>query len=262
MSPLTSRWKKKVFSEDPTLRPETRIRRQIDGIEKYLGLKYRARVLDLGCGAGSQTLELARRKFRVVGMDVSAAAFKAAREQAREDELTVHFMANDMRRIPFEGEFDAVINLRNPIGGYANERDDLRCLESIHKSLKRGGKVLLDLLNREWLIRRLGTPAKGEAKQQSFDLKTGRLDGRGFAPRGGSAKKSERLRIYSLTELIRLLSEAGFAFREVYGDYAGHPYSVESLRMLVAADRVAKAAPRRRPDDGYSQALRIKGRPG
>lgn len=260
---LTHSWKKRVFEEaDAELKPEARIRRQVDGIERLLGLKFRARVLDLGCGAGSQTIELARRKYRVVGMDASPAALASAREKARAESLTVHFQAQDMRRIPWEDEFNAVLNLRNPIGLYTTEREDLRCLEAVQRALRLGGKLLLDLLNREWLIRRLGPATRAEAKEQAFDLRMGLLDTRGFAARGDAPGAGGTLRLYSLTELIRMLRDAGLAFREVYGGYDGRVYGVDSLRMILVAEKTAESdSERRRGADEPPGAIRIKGRP-
>jgi len=256
MSPVrAAAWKKQVFGSEPVLKPEARIRRQVDGIESYLGLKFRDRVLDLGCGAGSQTLELARRSYRIVGIDSTSSSFAGAREQAKSEDLTVHFQANDLRKIPYDAEFNAVINLRNPIGVYKKKKDDVRCLEAVAGSLKSSGRLLLDLLNREWLIRRLGSQG------QSFDLRTGRLDCRGFQPRGGRRDaSSDSLRIYSLTEVEEMLADSGFALREVWGGYASQPYGVESQRMIVLAETKALPKKRARVDDGLPRAVRIKGR--
>lgn len=258
---ITKSWRKAVFGDEPFLRPETRIRRQIAGIERMLELKHRARVLDLGCGAGSQTIELARRRFRVVGMDASSESFAPARQRAREENLSVHFVANDLRRIPYEGEFDAVINLRNPIGCFLNERDNERCLKAVSRSLRRGGKLIMDLLNREWLIRRLGTPTKAEAKETAFDLTTGRLDCREFSARGGASdRQSSNLRVYSLTEIIRLISDAGLEFRQAWGSFDAKPYGVDTQRMIVIAEKTARHEAPPRPEEDFPRALRIKGR--
>ena len=250
-------WKSKLFGAEPVLRPEARIRAQVDGLERFLELKHRARVLDLGCGAGAQTLELARRQYRVVGMEGANASLVPVRERAKAESLTVHFLANPLDRIPYDGEFNAVINVRNPLGSLPNERDDLRCLQAVHRALKPGGRLLLDLLNREWLVRHLG------AGDGAFDLVTGRIDGRGFAPRGAAARGGTgTLRLYTLTELRRLLVEGGFRVRGVWGDYHGRPYTLESLRMIVVADRIEP--PKRtvpKDEEEFERAVRIKGRP-
>ncbi|MFH1725074.1 MAG: class I SAM-dependent methyltransferase [Elusimicrobiota bacterium] len=250
--------RKRLFESTPLLRIDARVRRQVDGIERLLGLKFRSRILDLGCGAGSQTLELARRRYRIVGMDDSAESLAPARARGRIERLTVHFVVGDMRRIPYEAEFSAVINLRNVVGGHPSEREDLRCLQEVRKSLRPGGKLLLDFLNREWLVRRQW------AHRRAFELRTGRLDVGGFVSRGRRHiyKKGESIRVYSLTELIRLLGEAGLAFQNVWGGYDGRSYGVDSERLILLAEKGAEPRdPRVRRDDGFPRALRIKGRP-
>ena len=248
-------WKKQIFAEKPSIKPETRIRKQIDGVEKLLDLKHRNRVLDLGCGAGSQTIELARRDYRVVGMDSSNGALSQARSNAKAEELTVHFHCDKMTRIPFEGEFNAVLNLRNPLGCHKSDRDDLRCLEAIRGSLRPGGRLLLDLLNRDWITRCIGV------QNNVFDLRTGRLDCRGFRPRGGSSPVRDSLRIYSLTEIASMLERAQLRLKDAYGDYDGKSYGLDTPRMIVVAERGPERKKRvARPDDGFERAVRVKGR--
>lgn len=255
----SANWREQIFRGEAARRPEARIREQVDGLESLLSLKFRARVLDLGCGAGAQTLELARRRYRVVGMDSSARALGDARESAKAESLTVHFLAQDMRVIPYEAEFDAVVNTRNPLGRYPSERDDLKCLKAVQKALKPWGRLLLDLLNREWVVRRMDE----EEAAKAFDLRTGRIDWGSFRARGGSHQPNEALRLYSLTEIVRMLEDAGLTFRRVFGGYDGRPYGLDSPRMLVAAEKDVAAAERRRKreQDDLPRALRIKGRP-
>lgn len=252
--------KNRLSDVEAVVSPEVRIRQQVDGIERFLNLRFRARVLDLGCGGGAQTLELARRKYRVLGMDGSSRGLTSARHQARTEKLTAHFMVNDMRRIPYEGEFEAAINIRNPVGCYRTEKEDRACLQSVHKSLKPGGKLLLDLLNRECLIRSLWPLSEG--KETPFNLRSGRLDCQGFTARGGRAPyASGSMRIYSLVEIIRILGESGFTFRQAWGAYDGRLYDIDSMRMIVVAEKVQSKPARRRKDDGLPRAVRIKGRP-
>jgi 2-polyprenyl-3-methyl-5-hydroxy-6-metoxy-1,4-benzoquinol methylase len=88
------------------------VRREVDFIVKALDLPAGAKVLDLCCGQGRHSLELARRGFQVVGVDLSEALLYAARKRAESEGLSVTFLHCDMREIDFAGEFDAVINIR------------------------------------------------------------------------------------------------------------------------------------------------------
>ena len=238
-------WRKMLADYDAASRSEEFVREQIDGVDRFAGLKDRARVLDIGCGGGAQTLEIARRGCRVLGLDPDSAALARARALSQDKGLWVHFQSCDLRRIPYDGEFNLAVNLHTPLGNLPREVDDLRCLQSVQKALKPEGKLLLDLPNRDWLVRNLDP---GTLSQKVFDLETGLL-----------SQGERSVRVYSLTELARLLGLAGFAMKGAWGGYDGAPFTLSSLRMIVLAQKIpAGKAPRRL--DGLPRAIRIKGR--
>src|SRR5579884_3338281 len=88
---------------DLVARPAAQVRAQVDGVERFLSLEPRARVLDLGCGRGSQTIELARRGYRVLGMDADERTLAHGRAAAKDEKVYVHFTKNDPRQIPYRG---------------------------------------------------------------------------------------------------------------------------------------------------------------
>lgn len=209
----------------------------INGLERFLSLEPRSRILDLACGEGRQTLELARRGHRVLGLDCSEEALRRARQAAKHERLNVHFLKSDIRRIPYNAEFDAAVGFFSPLGEFPLERDDLRALESVRKALKSRGFLLLDLPNRERVLR--------HGPAGSFDLETGRLEGR---------------RLYALTEIKGLLERAGLIYLRVWGAWSGSAYERESRRMIVLAEKPAPRPAPRREEEGLATALRIKGR--
>lgn len=225
--------------------PAASVPAQVDAVERYISLEPRSRVLDLSCGDGRQTLELSRRGHRVLGIDSREGPLAAARASARQERLNVHFLHTDIRQIAYRGEFDVVVNLQAALGYLPNDRDHLRVLEGTRKGLKSGGRLLLDMLNKEWLMRHLRSSA-------DFDLETGRL----AAGEGAAAS----LRVYTLTEVKSLLDRAGLAFLKVWGGYEAEPYGVDSPRMVVLAQRPADAPPRPPKGEGLISAIRIKGR--
>jgi len=229
--------------------PGPQVRAQIDGVERYLALETRSRVLDLACGDGRQTLELARRGYRVLGVDSREESLSEARAAARGEKLNVHFLHTDIRQISYRGEFDAVVNLFAAIGYLPNDRDHARVLEGVGRGLKIGGKLLLDMLNKEWLMRHF------ESGRIAFDLEAGRLV-EGFPAAGAAAS----LRVYALTEIKSLLLRAGLDFCRVWGGYQGEAYELDSPRMIILARRPEPQPQRSPKDEGLVTAVRIKGR--
>lgn len=256
---------------DLVARPASQVRAQVDGVERFLTLEPRSRVLDLGCGRGSQTIELARRGHRVLGMDADEKTLAHGRAAAKEEKVYVHFTKNDPRQIPYRGEFDAVLCLSSSFSRLASERDDQRALESVLKSLKPGAKLLIDQLNKEWLMRHFEPNSweqggvKGEVvlEQVSFNFEAGRLDSRRtiVGKDGSRTPVQSSLRVYTLTELKALLARAGLTYLRSFGGFDGSAYGMESPRMIVLAERPRDARPAKKdPDEGLVTAIRIKGR--
>lgn len=262
----------RMHLEDPTRRSHSLVKTQIDGAERFLGLEPRSRVLDLACGSGRRTIELSRRGQRVLGLDPDERALAEARAAAKGEKLNVHFIKADPRQISYRAEFDAVIALDSAFGQLGNDRDDRRCLESVKKALKPGGKLLLDVLNKEWLMRHFepnyweqGEDGKGAVvlDQISYDFEKGRLDNRRIivGTDGKRVPSFVSLRVYALTELKTQLEAAGLSYRQSWGGFDGAAYGMDSPRLIVLAEKAReKPAAAKRDDDDLPTAIRIKGR--
>lgn len=256
-APPKTSWWKACFEDAARHQQPQHVKARVDGMARLLDLEPRSRILDLCCGLGQESVELAGRGHRVLGVDLTEDALRAARGASKGTGLFCHFLKADMRNIPYTGEFDAVL-LRHPsFGHYPRERDDLRALEGIRKALKPGGRLLMKLINREWVIRRLSH--SGHEHGLTFDFASGRLEG--YRPRG-EIRAPSSLRLYALTELLRLLNAAGLTAKLVSGRLDGSPYDLEAFHMIVLAERLKDAPEKagRREDDGLERALKIKGR--
>jgi SAM-dependent methyltransferase len=107
------------------------------------------RVLDLGCGTGRHSLDLARRGFSVVGVELLQANVDVGREAAAKQALAVEFVQADLRELEFEAEFDIVVTFNDGgIGYFETEAENLRTFEVIAKALRHGGRHLGQTPNR------------------------------------------------------------------------------------------------------------------
>ena len=169
-----------------------------------------------------------------------------ARRAAREAGVRVRWLQADMRNIPWEEEFDAVINMFTSFGYLESDEEDQKVLEAAHKALKPGGRFLIDTINREMLMRRW--EPRGEQKgldgalrleERDFDFLTSRQRVRvlGIYPDGSRRKQTIDLRLYTLTELAGMLSRAGLGFRKAWGWYDSQDYGFDSARMIVLAEK-------------------------
>jgi SAM-dependent methyltransferase len=257
------------FGPDPGRRLRALLKAQVDGVDRLLRLETRSRVLDLGCGDGRFALELARRGHRVLGLDPDERALTLARAQAKGEKLNVHFLKADPRAISYRAEFDAIVCLDGAFGQLPGDREDLRALEAARRALKPNAKLVIDVINREWLMRHFESSARGRGEDGSvvydhlsFDLEKGRLDGRRLAagPDGRKTSTFVSARVYALTELLAQAERAGLSFCACWGGFDGSAYGLDSPRLVAVFERPREERAPRRADDGLVTAIRIKGR--
>lgn len=128
-------------------------KKEIDLFSEILNLSGENKILDLCCGQGRHSLELARRGFqKIEGLDRSHYLIEKAKEKARKEGLNVKFREGDARKLPYPPDtFDFVLLLGNSFGYFETSSDDLRVLKEVFRVLKPWGKVLIDVADGEYL---------------------------------------------------------------------------------------------------------------
>jgi 2-polyprenyl-3-methyl-5-hydroxy-6-metoxy-1,4-benzoquinol methylase len=143
-------WYRSAFPPEETLaRPwASRTGAEVDRALAMLGARGGERVLDMACGTGRHSHELARRGFEVVGVDISPDLLAVAEADAKAESLAATFLAADLRELEFDQEFDLVLNLNDgAIGYFETEEENKRTFEVIAAALRPGGGNLLQLPN-------------------------------------------------------------------------------------------------------------------
>jgi SAM-dependent methyltransferase len=246
-------WYKTFFGEDylqiygPILSPK-RTAQEVEGIINLLALSPGSSLLDLCCGHGRLAIPLAQRGYQVTGQDLSEVFLQHAQTEAEAQGVQVRWVHGDMRDIPFENEFDAVINIFTAFGYLENEGEDQKVLFQVHKALKPGGQFLLETRHHEGLIRYFSPHGIDRyqdglivLEERQFDLLTSRTNVlvTMFYPDGRRKEYSHSVRAYTLTELAHMLGEAGLQVQAYYGGLDGSKLTVDSHRLVVVARRGA-----------------------
>ena len=230
---------------DSTLKQQDTAR-QINFIEKTLPLTPGQYILDLACGHGRHSIELALRGYHVVGQDLNGYFLRLARASAKTAGVNSAFIKSDMRHIPFEDTFDAVINMFTAFGYLENDEEDQKVLMAVTKALKPGGKFLIDTINRERVIKNFQRQTWQENEDGSFmlgahemDFLSGRMkDTRTFVEPSGTKKTTCLVvRMYTLAELDRMLKTADLTVTAVFGDFEGSAYGIDSPRLIVVSQK-------------------------
>jgi len=121
---------------------------ECDFIEKEIKYDKATRILDIGCGTGRHSIELAGRGYTVVGIDLSESLLKRAREKASAQKLQLVFQKQDARNMPFKNEFDLAIMLCE--GAFPLMETDAmnyQILFNAAKALRENGKIIFTTLN-------------------------------------------------------------------------------------------------------------------
>jgi SAM-dependent methyltransferase len=248
--PRTHAWWEVFFDDDylRTVRPPSRqqISRQCDFIETRLGLKPGATLLDVGCGLGQHVVELSARGVAAVGVDLSLAMLSRASEEAQQRGLKINFLHADMRDLAFEGNFDAVTCLGTTLG-YFDDETNKRVMDRLLRALKPGGVLLMDVVNRDYVIRSQPNLIwfEGEGcvcmEESEFNYFTSRLQVKRtvILDSGRQLEHEYALRLYSLHELGQLMNSSGFRVSEVSGRDAlpGVFFGHESPNLMIVAQR-------------------------
>ena len=215
---------------------------EVEQVVSLLGIEPGAHILDLCCGVGRHSLELARRGFQVTGVDRTRLYLDRASRQAEAEGLQVEFVQSDMRTFCRPDAFDAVVNLFTSFGYFEDPEDDHQVALNVYRSLKSGGVFLLEMMGKEVLARIFRERDWYEEdgvlilQERKITKNWGWMESRWilFADNNRTELKLSH-RIYSAVELASLLAECGFAHLDAYGDLEGRAYDHLARRLVVVA---------------------------
>jgi 2-polyprenyl-3-methyl-5-hydroxy-6-metoxy-1,4-benzoquinol methylase len=224
---------------------------ECDFIEKEIDYNKNSIILDLGCGTGRHSIELTKRGYNVLGIDLSESQLKCAKEKAKRQNLSIRFEKRDARNLSFKGEFDLIIMLCE--GGFPlMETDEMNfeILRSAANALKPKGKFIFTTLNGLFpLFHSVKDFIKSETKggnttytKNSFDLMTFRdYNITNFEDDSGNKKELNcNERYYVPSEITWLLKTLNFRTIDIFGAMLGafsrdDKLTTEDFEMLVIA---------------------------
>lgn len=227
----------------------SKTKKEVGFICRALDLSKKAKILDLACGQGRHSVELARKGYQITGLDLNKNLLNLAKKSAKKKRVGLRLIQSDMRKIPSENEFDAVISMFTYFGYFKKERENLKVLREVFKVLKPGGLFLLDLMNKKWVLQEYLGKTWQEIKKSYI------LEDRSFDRRRKNylnkiliitAKKEIRktftlVRLYDSFEIKKKLEKIGFLVLKFYGDYNGNKFSPQkSPRMIILTKKHRK----------------------
>jgi SAM-dependent methyltransferase len=206
---------------------------EVDHVVAALHLKQGERVLDVGCGPGRHSHELARRGLVVYGVDISARFIDLARENAP---AGATFERLDARNLPFDGEFDAAICLcQGAFGLMTVDGDDDSVIAGIARALRPGGRLAFTAFNAYFAVKH-HHEATFDADRAVAHERTAVRD-----PAGRAVDVDLWTGCYTPRELRLLLDRHGLAVERISsvepGSYGDDPPTTEAPEFLVIAQK-------------------------
>ena len=215
---------------------------EIDQVIELLDIEKGAKILDLCCGIGRHSLELAQRGYSIVGVDLTEEYLAEARKHAKSEGLNIEFVRNDMRRFCQIEGFDAVINMFTAFGYFEDMADDKRVLANIYCSLRPGGKLIMDMAGKEVIAKVFSEREWRDQNGAIFLRETKISQNWSWCENKWMMLKNGKLeefnfdhRIYSAVELSGLLEACGFSSVSIYGDLTGADYDHNAKRLIAVA---------------------------
>ncbi len=208
-----------------------------------------SRILDLSCGIGRHSIELAKLGYKMTGFDLSPMFIERAKQLAQEREVSsrINFCVGDARNIAEvlkNSCFDAIINIFTSFG-YYDEPTNIDILKQCHSLIRENGVFIMDVINRDGLVKRYSPRSYSHfgdillLQNRKVNYETGRnITTWIFHKETSSGNYQKELeitidhRIYNLHELIGVFAQAGWAYREVFGNLNLESFDMTSTRIV------------------------------
>lgn len=225
-----------------------RTKEDVDGVERLLQLKGNEEILDMPCGYGRHSIEMAKRGYTIHGSDINTIHLNKAIEQSAEQGLKINFKQQNMLDLKDKEKFDAVINMCYSFGFFEKDEDNKKTLKNFYNALKSGGKFLMETdVNLPYV--RAGNFMEEETRTLSSGNKlhiieklnpnTKRMDGSWtiIKPDGTKTTRDYSVRVFEKDEFIDWCQEAGFDNCKAYSDWEGNPYSETAQEIIFVAEK-------------------------
>ena len=227
---------KHIFPEKITLA-------EIAYLEQATGLKPGDRILDLMCGYGRHSIELARKGFYVTAIDSLSDYVQEIKQKIKEETLLLEIIEADVLQVQLEGVFDLVICMGNSLSVF-NYYDTLKIFEKVHSVLKEGGKFIFhSLMITEVVAKNFQEKSwhyVGEYRlitDSKYLLRPTRIENELIMINKEGKTEEQKLveYVFSFAEIEEMLNISGFSISEIYGIPGKKPYSFGDPRAYVEA---------------------------
>lgn len=230
---------------------------EVDLLVSLAGITHADHLLDLCCGQGRHSIELAKRGFRYVsGIDRSRYLIRLARKRASELKLPVRFSEGDARKIKLlNSSIDCVFLMGNSFGYFENEEEDEAVLKAVRNVLRSEGTLFLDIVDGNWMRTHFEKRSWEWINQKLLVCRERMLasDGKRLISRevvievekGVLTDQFYAERLYSFEEIEAILGKYGFSTIQNHGNVQAQSTRKQDLGMMANRMLITAKAPQK-----------------
>ena len=218
--------------------------------DRTLGWETGDSILDAPTGAGRHAIELAKRGHTVTGLDLSPYLLSQAKRQCHDtfeaEQQRPVFVRGLMQRLPFQtGRFKFIICLFSSFGYGESEEENQIVMNEFARVLRPGGKVLIDVMNRHYIVPRLNKVYESvreglsviEERTLSQNKRRLRNQITVKDTNGNKRRYIYKPWLFNGWELSWHAAKAGLTVNGIYGNFSREAYHVESERAMLTAQK-------------------------
>lgn len=242
-------WYNHFFDEDYWFLYEDRFneektREDVELLITLTEVNNQATILDLACGQGRHTIELAKKGFKVIGFDISKALLEKGKKEAEAKGLNIQWLKGDMKQLEFRNEFELIINMYTSFGFLPSHQENVAVLEKCYKALKPDGMFLMDVWNAYFVVHNFPATNWYHKKnnvlvleERTYDATEGKMNTKIIIKDPNEVLKTieHTMFMYTPAELVRMFKSANFEDIKIFSNLQGAAYSLKKPRVILTA---------------------------
>ncbi|RKX24433.1 MAG: hypothetical protein DRP46_13295 [Candidatus Zixiibacteriota bacterium] len=202
-------------------------------------------ILDHGCGQGRHCTQLTADGYTAIGFDYSKTLLDLAVREKNTRGLDIFYIRGDMLYLPIKDSlFDWALSLFGSFG-YLSDQENIEVLQEIRRILKPGGKLILDIWNKDAILKKYGDDKKHEVGKDQYFIQKRRFDhnlsrmhvDRFFIGPDNEEKYSVSFRVYTRDEISKILSDLKFEILDFRGSFTSRKITPDSRSMVIVAGK-------------------------
>lgn len=214
---------------------------EVEFIISKTNLAKESKILDFACGRGRHTVEFYKRGYEnITGIDQNPSNIEIAKNSAAELALPLNFIHKMMNEFDEQNQYDLICSLFTSMF-YFSDRHNLDIVQRVYRGLKRDGYFVIDYFNppvflktqkkKDWYFSEDDSVVLERYSHNPISgmITTERI----IVPKEGPRiKRVYHVRDYAVAELRYHFENIGFEVLDVYGNFEGEKYNVDSLRQI------------------------------